>query len=128
MNKRYQRLNKIADLKKVPAFFACLSVLFFPVQGQESTEKNTPTTATAKTQNRVHKPQTLTIQSQVKGSQEQPNVIYIMPWQGVDKVIEVKGKKRTIDLPRFEPINPRTFKEQVRYFANKEVVSASSQN
>lgn len=63
----------------------------------------------------------LVIQSQVKGSQEQPNVIYIMPWQGVDKVIEVKGKVRTIKLPHFKPINPKVFKEQVRLFANKKL-------
>lgn len=63
----------------------------------------------------------LIIQSQVKGSQEQPNVIYIMPWQGVDQIIEVKGKARTIKLPHFKPINPKVFKEQVRFFANKEL-------
>lgn len=61
----------------------------------------------------------LIIQSQVKGSQEQPKVIYIMPWQGVDKVIEVKGKKRIMKLPNFKPINPREFREQVRFFVNK---------
>jgi hypothetical protein len=61
----------------------------------------------------------LIIQSQVKGSQEQPKVIYIMPWQGVDEVIEVKGKQRTIKLPHFNPINPRDFREQVRTFVNK---------
>lgn len=61
----------------------------------------------------------LVIQSQVKGSQEQPKVIYIMPWQGVDKVIAVKGKQRTIKLPHFKPINPRDFRNQVRLFVNK---------
>lgn len=63
----------------------------------------------------------LVIQSQVKGSQEQPNVIYIMPWQGVNQVIEVKGKTRTISLPNFKPINPKVFKEQVRSFANRQL-------
>ena len=57
------------------------------------------------------------IRSQVKGSQEQPKVIYILPWQGVNKVIEVEGKKRTIKLPQFQPINPRTFKQQVKLFS-----------
>jgi hypothetical protein len=63
----------------------------------------------------------LIIQSQVKGSQEQPNVIYIMPWQGVDQVIEVTDKTRKIKLPHFKPINPKVFKEQVRFFANKQL-------
>ena len=67
----------------------------------------------------------LIIQSQVKGSQEQPNVIYIMPWQGVDQVIEVQGKMRTIKLPNFKPINPKVFKEQVRFFANKQLAVKS---
>ena len=70
---------------------------------------------------RASKPEPLIIQSQVKGSQEQPNVIYIMPWQGVDQVIEVKGKTRTIKLPHFSPINPKVFKEQVRFFANNSI-------
>jgi hypothetical protein len=67
------------------------------------------------------KTEPLIIQSQVKGSQEQPNVIYIMPWQGIDQVIEVKGKARTIKLPHFKPINPKIFKEQVRFFATKQL-------
>jgi glycerol-3-phosphate O-acyltransferase len=69
--------------------------------------------------NKMTKADPLIIQSQVKGSQEQPNVIYIMPWQGVGQVIEVKEKKRTIKLPHFKPINPSVFKKQVRLFANK---------
>lgn len=65
----------------------------------------------------------LIIQSQVKGTQEQPNVIYIMPWQGVEQIIEVKGKKRTIKLPKFDPVHPSAFKSQVITFANKQRVS-----
>ncbi|PKG82573.1 hypothetical protein CXF85_13915 [Colwellia sp. 75C3] len=72
-----------------------------------------------KSSNKASKTEPLIIQSQVKGSQEQPNVIYIMPWKGVDQVIEVEGKTRTIKLPHFSPINPKVFKEQVRFFANK---------
>lgn len=70
----------------------------------------------------------LIIQSQVKGSQEQPNVIYIMPWQEMDKIIEVEGKRRTIKLPHFKPINPKVFKEQVRFFANKQSVVKAKGN
>ncbi|TYK65401.1 hypothetical protein [Colwellia echini] len=65
----------------------------------------------------------LIIQSQVKGSQEQPNVIYIMPWQGVEQIIEVKGKERTIKLPKFSPIHPKAFKQQVQFFANKQLAA-----
>ncbi|MBU2870781.1 hypothetical protein [Colwellia sp. E2M01] len=65
------------------------------------------------------------IQSQVKGSQEQPNVIYIMPWQGVEQIIEVKGKERTIKLPQFSPIHPKAFKLQVQAFADKQAALKS---
>jgi len=58
----------------------------------------------------------LIIQSQVKGSQEQPNVIYIMPWQGVENPITINGNKRQIVLPQFKPINPKVFKAQVTRF------------
>lgn len=63
----------------------------------------------------------LVIQSQVKGTQEQPNVIYIMPWQGVEDIIEVKGKSRTIKLPTFNPVHPKAFKEQVSRFSSKQL-------
>ena len=73
-------------------------------------------TATKSTQVKSAKAPVI-IRSQVKGSQEQPNVIYILPWQGVNKVIEVEGKQRTIKLPEFQPINPRKFKQQVKQFS-----------
>lgn len=75
------------------------------------------TALSAESVSNVNKKAPLIIQSQVKGSQEQPNVIYIMPWQGVDEVIEVQGKDRTIELPHFKPINPRDFREQIRRFS-----------
>lgn len=99
-------------------------LLCFSINSTSAMSAEVKSTTATKSEKQVKpksQPQTLVIQSQVKGSQEQPNVIYIMPWQGVDKVIEVKGKKRTISLPNFKPINPRDFKEQVRLFANKQV-------
>lgn len=96
-----------------------LTTWFFLPQMAQSAEVNPLANNTSNI--KVKKNAPLIIQSQVKGSQEQPNVIYIMPWQGVDQVIEVKGKKRTIKLPHFKPINPKVFKEQVRFFANKQL-------
>ena len=87
-----------------------LMVFSAPSLAQDSAQKN---------ETNIVNRAPLVIESQVKGSQEQPNVIYIMPWQGVDEVIEVKGKQRTIKLPHFNPINPRDFREQVRTFVNK---------
>lgn len=54
------------------------------------------------------------INSQIKGSQEQPRVLYIMPWQGIKKPIIMDGTKRALVMPKFHPINPKQFKQQVR--------------
>ncbi len=59
----------------------------------------------------------LTIESKVTGSQEQPKVLYIMPWQGITNPITIKDKETHLTLPNFQPINPKTFKKEVRDFA-----------
>jgi hypothetical protein len=58
------------------------------------------------------------IQSQVTGSQEQPKVLYIMPWQGINNPIDINNKGMRLTLPEFRPINPKVFRQQVRNFAN----------
>ncbi|UAL44980.1 hypothetical protein K8B83_09315 [Shewanella inventionis] len=58
------------------------------------------------------------IESQVTGSQEQPKVLYIMPWQGITSPIDINNKDMRLTLPEFKPINPKAFKQQVRDFAN----------
>jgi len=57
--------------------------------------------------------ESIVIETKVTGSQEQPKVLYIMPWQGVKKPIEIKGNKRVLVMPKFQPINPKKFKKQV---------------
>jgi len=105
----------MSNLKKKIAFSWCVLVLISSsVMSEEVNSQNTK---------EKKKAAPLIIQSQVKGSQEQPKVIYIMPWQGVDKVIAVKGKQRSIKLPHFNPINPRDFREQVRFFVNQAQIS-----
>lgn len=61
--------------------------------------------------------QKLTIESKIMGSQEQPKVLYIMPWQGHTNPITIKDKEMQLTLPTFKPINPKTFKKEVRDFA-----------
>ena len=58
------------------------------------------------------------IQSQVTGSQEQPKVLYIMPWQGINNPIDINNEGMRLTLPEFRPINPKLFRQQVRDFAN----------
>ena len=60
---------------------------------------------------------TVTIESKVTGSQEQPKVLYIMPWQGIANPITIKDQKTQLTMPEFKPINPKVFKKEVRDFA-----------
>ena len=62
------------------------------------------------------KQNTIVIESRVTGSQEQPKVLYIMPWQGIKTPILIDGKKRTIVMPKFKPISRKEFKKQVRVY------------
>ncbi len=65
---------------------------------------------------------TVMIESQVKGSQEQPNVIYIMPWQGISQPVSINDNQQQVVLPQFKPINPKTFKKQLsRYYQQQQV-------
>jgi len=58
----------------------------------------------------------LTIESKVTGSQEQPKVLYIMPWQGIANPITINDQKTELTMPQFKPINPKIFKKEVRNF------------
>jgi hypothetical protein len=83
--------------------------------------------------NNLSKKVPLVINSQVKGSQEQPNIIYIMPWQGIENPIRIEGNMDKISLPHFKPINPKLFRKQARLFykessSKQEQVSSSKEN
>mgnify|MGYP000269700474 CR=1 FL=1 len=65
--------------------------------------------------NQAKKPP-LIIKSQVKGSQQQPKVIYIMPWQGINKPVSISEHQRQARLPSFQPIHPKAFRKQVEQF------------
>lgn len=83
--------------------------------------------------NNLSKKVPLVINSQVKGSQEQPNIIYIMPWQGIENPIRIEGNMHKISLPHFKPINPKSFRKQARLFykensGKQEQISSSKDN
>ena len=69
---------------------------------------------------------TVTIESQVKGSQEQPNVIYIMPWQGISHPVTIKDNKHEVVLPQFKPITPKIFKQQLNSYYQQQKLTHSS--
>ena len=85
------------------------------VQAEEDIKKAEPTNkSTGNTQKR------LTFESKITGSQEQPKVLYIMPWQGITNPITIKDKEMRLTLPSFKPIHPKQFKKEVRDFAAKQ--------
>ncbi|WP_434940479.1 hypothetical protein ACRWQN_08750 [Shewanella sp. HL-SH8] len=57
------------------------------------------------------------IESRVTGSQEQPKVLYIMPWQGITNPISVDNNDMKFALPQFKPIHPKVFQQQIRDFS-----------
>lgn len=67
------------------------------------------------------KRKTYVIKSQVQASQEQPNVIYITPWQDLDTPIEIDSVNNAVILPSFQPVNPREFRKKVKeYYQHNE--------
>lgn len=84
---------------------------------QEDAQENIQENATSNAVNRSP----LVIESQVKGSQEQPNVIYIMPWQGIENPVIIEGGKQKINMPHFKPINPKQFKQKSSDFYHDKV-------
>ncbi|MGJ8693672.1 MAG: hypothetical protein ACSHW0_14490 [Thalassotalea sp.] len=57
------------------------------------------------------------IETLVQGSQEQPNVIYITPWQEQEKTVTIEGQSLQISLPELTPVNPKAFKKKLhRYY------------
>jgi len=71
---------------------------------------------------------TLTIESKVTGSQEQPKVLYIMPWQGIANPISIKDKKTQLAMPEFKPINPKIFRKEVREFVAEQAGKKQAKN
>ena len=59
------------------------------------------------------------IETRVQGSQEQPKVIYIMPWQENDKAVSVQGQLLQISLPQLAPVNPKHFKNKLTTYYQK---------
>ncbi len=66
---------------------------------------------------------TVMIESQVKGSQEQPNVIYIMPWQGAFQPVSINDNQQQVVLPQFKPITPKTFKKQLSHYYQQQKIN-----
>lgn len=98
------------------------------VEKSATAEKNTTANKSAKTDKITTANQApLVIKSQVKGSQEQPNVIYITPWQGIDNPISIDGDTQKIVLPHFKPINPKSFKQQARLFHKESSIQSEKQ-
>jgi viroplasmin and RNaseH domain-containing protein len=97
--------------------FICVLVPLASVAQSVSAEENIVDSET----NKVNKNKTSTkvsyvIETQVQGTQEQPNVIYITPWQDSSDDVKVNKKILTVSLPALTPLNPKTFKKRLMSF------------
>ena len=99
-------------MRKALFYLLIFSVLIYAldVMGEENDDKSSSPAPSDKST-------LVTIETKVTGSQEQPKVLYIMPWQGVTAPISVQGKNMHLALPQFSPIHPETFKNETRAFA-----------
>ena len=61
------------------------------------------------------------IETQVQGTQEQPNVIYITPWQESRDDVKVNKKILKVSLPALAPLKPKAFKKRVISFHQQTV-------
>lgn len=104
-------------VKKIGVVFLCLfasGLLKQPLWAQ---------TLPASSQNKQVSSATVMIESQVKGSQEQPNVIYIMPWQGISQPVSINDNHQQVVLPKFSPLNPKTFRKQLNHFYQQQKIN-----
>ena len=74
-----------------------------------------------KTPKKAAKQGVYVIETQVQGTQEQPNVIYITPWQENKTAVNVNKKTLQIALPVLEPITPKMFKKQLQNYHQQQV-------
>lgn len=61
-------------------------------------------------------PASYVIETQVQGSQEQPKVIYITPWQELNSTLSIEDHELRIRLPAIAPVNPKVFKDNVNNY------------
>ncbi len=97
-----------------------LSVSFFAVSEVDTATELAKQESTVK--DKANQP-TYVIKTLVQGSQEQPNVIYITPWQENEKAINIQGQSLQVSLPKPIPVTPKAFKKKIRAFHQKQKVT-----
>jgi len=110
---------KVEKTKQWLSLF-CLLIGYFLNINLVAAEEQDPSIPDKKVpQNKITNKKAIVIETRVTGSQEQPKVLYIMPWQGIKKPIKINGNKRVLVMPTFQPINPKEFKKQVSSYYQK---------
>jgi hypothetical protein len=84
------------------------SVFSFSVLGEESKPLESVKQKAKKS--------TYVIETLVQGSQEQPNVIYITPWQDNEGAINIQGQSLPVVLPKPMPVTPKVFKKKLHQY------------
>ncbi|XPF94825.1 hypothetical protein ACM9HF_02115 [Colwellia sp. RE-S-Sl-9] len=102
----------------------CISLSFLSFAYNEESQavesvKQAQTVQTKDTVKSKTNNSTYVIETLVQGSQEQPNVIYITPWQANEKAINIEGQSLQVSLPKPIPVTPKTFKNKLhQYYKN----------
>jgi len=98
-----------------------LSSSFFAVS--EAVMATELATESDKQESTVKNKSSYVIETLVQGSQEQPNVIYITPWQENEKAIIIQGQSLQVSLPKLMPVTPKAFKKKIRAFHQSQKVT-----
>lgn len=87
-----------------------LALVCFAAQAQQAPKAESKKVTSKNT------PATYVIETQVQGSQEQPKVIYITPWQELNSTLNIEEHELRIRLPALAPINPKVFRDNVNSY------------
>lgn len=98
-----------------------LTLLLSTAHGQQAPKAESKKSASE------NAPVTYVIETQVQGSQEQPKVIYITPWQELNSTLSIEEHELRIRLPALAPVNPKIFRENVNSYYQQQKSSNKKQ-
>ena len=70
----------------------------------------------------AQQPAQVQVESTIRGNQEQPKTIYVLPWQSPVSVIRIPGQPLPQQLPGVSPLDRQQF---LRFIAIEQSTSAS---
>lgn len=103
-------MNNFTYYRRLMLSAFSLTLLLSTAQAQQTPKSESKKSASENT------PATYVIETQVQGSQEQPKVIYITPWQELNSTLNIEEHELRIRLPALAPVNPKVFRDNVNSY------------